>query len=177
MELISSFAAIVAGAVAAVLGHFVAHDLYEGAPRHAKRLLDHATRILPETDQERYAEEWLAHLNECKGAFGKFRHAAECLLVARKLRRIYEQRTGAEPEAIEFVFLSEGKGAAKVSMGSITALPFLKMMAEVFALEKQGKLDALVPSEEVKELMANPGIERDKFFEMGAAIKLGPVLN
>ena len=67
MELISSVGAFIASVATAVGGHFVAHDLYEGAPRYAKRLLDHAVRVLPELDRERYAEEWLAHLHECTG--------------------------------------------------------------------------------------------------------------
>src|SRR5260370_28158048 len=54
MELISSIGTLIAGTATAIAGHFVAHDLYEAAPRHVKRLLDQAVRILPENDRERY---------------------------------------------------------------------------------------------------------------------------
>src|SRR5260370_42002860 len=54
MELISSIGTLIAGTATAIAGHFVRHDLYEAAPRHVKRLLDQAVRILPENDRERY---------------------------------------------------------------------------------------------------------------------------
>src|ERR1700738_4965695 len=171
MELISSIAALIASAATAVAGHFIAHDLYEGGPRYAKRLLDHAVKVLPEIDQERYGEEWLAHLHECIGVIGKFRHAVECLLVARKLCQIVEQRTTVEPHAIEFVFLSKGQGIAKVSMDTTTAFPLLKILEEALNFGEPIKPDAFVPSKEIVELMADPNVKRVKLLEIRAAIE------
>jgi hypothetical protein len=171
VELISSFGAIIAGATAAIVGHFVAQDLYEAAPKHTRRLLDHAVRILPEVDRERYAEEWLAHLYECAGVLGKFRHAVECLLIARKLRQIVQERPTIEPQAIEFVFLSNGQQTAKVSMDSTTALPLLKMLEEAVNLKAPVKPHAFVPSKEIVELMAGPSVNRVKILEIRAAIE------
>ena len=166
MELISTLGAIIAGAAAAIVGHFVAHDLYEVAPRHAQRLLNHATRILPETDRERYTEEWLAHLQECTGVIGKFRHAVECLFMAWKLREIVKQRGAIEPDAIEFILLSGGVGTSKFAMDIVTALPVLKLMEEAKGLQES---DTLVPTEEAKALLANPDVKRDRILEMTAA--------
>jgi hypothetical protein len=171
MGLISSTGALIAGAVTAIAGHFIVHDLYEGAPRHAKRLLDYAVKVLPEIDRGRYAEEWLAHLHECKGVIEKFRHAMECLLIARKLRQIVERRGTADPHDVEFVFLSKGLGTAKVLMDVTTALPVLKILEEAQKLAKLVRPEAFVPSKEIQELLANPDVKRDRLLEIKAAIE------
>jgi hypothetical protein len=169
MELISSIGALITAAVAAIAGHFVAHDLYEGAPRYAKRLLKHAVSVLPKADRERYGEEWLAHLHECDGVIGKFRHAIGCLLVARKLRQIVERRTTLEPSAVEFVFLSKGESVANVSMDETTVLPLLKMMEEALKDPDRTLKGPFVPSEEIVELMEDPDVDLTKFIELRAA--------
>ncbi len=56
-------------------------------------------------------------------------------------------------------------------MSYVTALPFLKLMIEVFTHEGPIEPGTLMPSEDVKQLMANPQVERSKVLEMGAAIK------
>jgi hypothetical protein len=170
MELISSIGTLIASAAAGIVGHFVAHDLYRGAPRYAKRLLDHAVKVLPENDRDRYAEEWLAHLYECMGVIVKFRHAVECSLIARKLRQIVEQRTAVEPHAIEFVFLSKGQATARVSMDCATALPMLAILKEAEELKEPIKPETFVPSKEIKELLADPDVKVDRIFEIRVAL-------
>ena len=50
MELISTFLALLAGIGSAITGHFVAHDLYERAPRYARRILAKAVGVLPKAN-------------------------------------------------------------------------------------------------------------------------------
>jgi hypothetical protein len=175
MDVISLAGALVAGLVSAIAGHFVAHDLYEAAPKHAKRLLSHAVRILPESDRERYAEEWLAHLRECEGVFAKFRHAIECLFIARKLRRICEYRD-TEPHGIEFVILSNGHKTANVSMDTVTAYPILRAMEEAIELGAPSQHD-FVPTKDIKELFDDPDVDRKKLAELKAAIEASKAFN
>lgn len=156
MELISSIGALIAAAAAAVFGHFFVHDLYKGAPSYAKRLLDHAVKILPEVERERYAEEWLAHLQEYDSVIGKFRHAIECAIVARKLRHIVEKRRTAEPDAVESVLLTEDSTFAKVTMDPFTALPALAVVAEFTEANKNSV--EFAPSEKISNLMADPRV-------------------
>lgn len=170
MELISSIGVLIAGIAAGIAGHFISHDLYSEAPRFAKRLLAYAVTMLPELDRERYEEEWLSHLSECAGVIGKLRHAIECLLVARKLGRIVALRSTVEPHAVEFVFLSDGQGIAKVSMDSVTALPLLTIMQEAHSLETPMRSDKPVLSDEIKELFADANVKRTKLVEFKSAV-------
>ena len=101
---------------------------------------------------------------------GKFRHAVECLLIARRLRQIVEQRADAEPDAIEFIISFEG-GTAKVSTDVITALPLLKVMVEVLTREEPIDANAFEPSKEIMELFADPRVERSKLLEIRTAVE------
>jgi hypothetical protein len=170
MDLISSVAALIAAGTAAVVGHFIAHDLYEEAPRHARRLLDQAVTILPQIDRERYSEEWLAHLHECTGVMGKFRHAIECLLIAWKLRKIVEERSHLEFDAVEFIFSPKGHGVLKVSMNAYTALPVVTVMLEVLQRKVEGNREKYKPSDELRKLLADPRVTHQKIYEVRDAI-------
>jgi hypothetical protein len=60
------------GAIAgAALAKVIADDAKEWTPWVTRRLLDRAVRILPESQRERYAEEWAAHLAEVPGVVAK----------------------------------------------------------------------------------------------------------
>lgn len=61
-----------------LIGNLLASDLDKIAPIVAKRVIDSAVRRLPETERERYAEEWRAHLDECHGSIWKISHAVGC---------------------------------------------------------------------------------------------------
>ncbi len=84
---------ILATAVGGVAMHFVAHEAYDKAPSLAVKLIRLASRRLPPPDNERYQEEWLAHLNDCEGGITKLLHAIDCLVSARALAKVCVQRT------------------------------------------------------------------------------------
>jgi hypothetical protein len=171
MELIFLIATVIISGLSAIGGHFVAHDLYAAAPKHAKRLLQHAVRTLPEADRDRYAEEWQAHLLECEGVIGKYKHAMECFLIARKLRQIVQQRTTFDPHAIEFVFFAKGQMIRKVSMDTTTAYPVLKILEEAQNLNDAVAINEFVPTDEIKALLKKPDVKRDRILEMQAAVE------
>jgi hypothetical protein len=70
-----------------VIVHLIASDLHDEIPRWAERLVRLAAKLLPRVRQQRYQEEWLAHLTECRGAFSKLWHAVGCLLCAGPIGR------------------------------------------------------------------------------------------
>jgi hypothetical protein len=90
MELIISLCSAIGAFVGTIAAHFVAHDAYSQCPKYARRIIERAAKMLPAWQRARYEEEWLADLNDRLGVFAKFKHALECLLCARTLRRIAE---------------------------------------------------------------------------------------
>src|SRR5437016_1319936 len=92
MELVTVAILGVGSVLGAVLVHLIAGDVHAWLPHLASRLVRRAARMVPEVDQERYREEWLAHLDECVGAFSKLRHGVEVLFSANVLRKVYLNR-------------------------------------------------------------------------------------
>jgi hypothetical protein len=162
MELISTFLAMLAGIGSAIVGHFVAHDLYHSAPRSARRLLRKAVRALPETERERYSEEWLAHLEECSGVISKFRHAIECRMMAWKLRQIFEQQL-PDVTTMQLTLSAQDFILADLKMNIHTALPIL--------LSLTGRP---MPSDErFAELANDPRVNRETLVEFYRALGTG----
>lgn len=125
--LIFIFGSAVVTFIGGVLVHIVAYDLHAQIPSHATRLINLAARRLPLPDQSRYEEEWLAHLEEAKGALPKFRHAIECCLAAQLMRRLCEARSGSEPAGVLFKF---GNGRSQI-VGLETAQTVIRLFKEV----------------------------------------------
>lgn len=67
MHLITGVLSIIGLAIVGFTGHVLAHDFCERAPALARGLLAIATKWLPPANRARYAEEWAAHLADCKG--------------------------------------------------------------------------------------------------------------
>jgi hypothetical protein len=88
MEFLALFAAGLGGVVI----HLCASELWCHCPGIAKWLIARAVEQLPAEDRARYAEEWLAHANECTGNLSKIRHALECFISARAIRAIGRSR-------------------------------------------------------------------------------------
>jgi hypothetical protein len=79
---------IVEAAVAiggAVVVKVISTDITEQTPVFARKLITRAVRRLPIALRERYLEEWLAHLDECKGTIPKLLHSLGCIVSASKL--------------------------------------------------------------------------------------------
>jgi hypothetical protein len=71
-----------------VASSWLASELLARAPRLSRWLVHRAARRLPDQDRARYCEEWLAHVDELPGAFGKVRHGLGCYFIAaRSIRR------------------------------------------------------------------------------------------
>jgi len=162
MELISTFLAIVAGVGSAIIGHFVSHDLYDSAPRYARFLLEKAVRVLPESERERYSEEWLAHLEECKGVIPKFRHAIECRMTAWKLRQIFE-RQRPELEEVEIKMWLASSPISVLRMNLPTATIVMGILGDV----KRARRGAAIkyPPERVAELAADHDVDQQNLSE------------
>lgn len=71
---------LLGSAIGSIAGNMLASELYDRAPLFAVSLIEHAVKRLPEHEQERYREEWLAHLNEHHGKLGKVWHALGCVV-------------------------------------------------------------------------------------------------
>lgn len=111
MELISSFVTAVSAGVAGFFGHLLAHDFAAFAPSLSRHLIKKAAGGLSKDDRARYAEEWLADLNERVGVLSKLKHVCGCMICARRMRRqsIWHRQTAvvfrleiAGGEIIEF---------------------------------------------------------------------------
>jgi hypothetical protein len=73
MDIVISIFTIVGTFFAGVFGNVVAHDFCQGTPRLCRQLIARAVKILPKPEQqERYSEEWLAHLAECTGVIQQY---------------------------------------------------------------------------------------------------------
>jgi hypothetical protein len=137
MELIISLCAAIGAFIGTVAAHFVAHDAYSQCPRYARRLIERAAKNLPPLERLRYAEEWVADLEERDGVFAKFKHAFECLLCARTLRRIAERKPQTLPS---MQFEAAGAGLLEVDLKS--GLQAIAVIGRVWVREavEQGEL-------------------------------------
>lgn len=68
-----------------IVGSLVAAEVYCWAPNIARRCVERAVLRLPESERDRFREEWLAHLGECPGSLGKLWHSMGCLSGARAI--------------------------------------------------------------------------------------------
>jgi hypothetical protein len=80
--------ALLAAGLCSVFLNLFASELWCRGPSFAKWLIVRAARRLPVQQRERYEEEWLAHLDECLGNFSKVRHALECMICVRALKKV-----------------------------------------------------------------------------------------
>jgi hypothetical protein len=70
MDLLT-IAVFVLSILGAVALKFVVAEIQDWMPLLARRIIDRAVSHLPEHEQERYREEWYAHLDECPGTASK----------------------------------------------------------------------------------------------------------
>jgi hypothetical protein len=85
MELIAGFVLAVVGIVAAALSRQLADEFKAWMPWIIGRLVRRAVRKLPDEQQNRYAEEWFAHINEIPGEIGKLIAALGVLSASRSM--------------------------------------------------------------------------------------------
>jgi hypothetical protein len=121
-----------------VFGNILAHDICQFTPRVCRRLIERAVRVLPnKQQQERYLEEWLAHLADCTGVLQQYRHAAGCILGARRLRREIVFKVSIKKARFEF----DRIGVIDLDPSTaLAALYFLAAISFKFAMRlKDGK--------------------------------------
>lgn len=75
---------------ASILGRIVNDDAREWLRWITHRLIDKAVSRLPESERERYAEEWRSHLNECPGDLAKVFVAFKFLSAAKSINGIVQ---------------------------------------------------------------------------------------
>ena len=73
------------GMLTAVLNRLSGDALHAWIPWFTQRLLDLATKRLPEDQQERFAEEWAGHSNDVSGDIGKIAFAWGCVSAAQEM--------------------------------------------------------------------------------------------
>jgi len=71
----------------AVLSRQMADEFKAWTPRVTKKLVMVAVNKLPETQRERFAEEWLSHLDDTPGEIGKILTAINLVFARIKIRR------------------------------------------------------------------------------------------
>ena len=150
MELIISFCSVIGAFVGTLAAHFVAHDAYSQCPKYARRIIERAAKMLPAWERARYEEEWLADLNDRLGVFPKFKHAIECLLCARTLRRIAERHR--EP-TIQVEIRGLGEMEVDFASGAQALLAMLKM--DVKRAAQRGREDASQIQQKFQSLQAD----------------------
>jgi hypothetical protein len=84
----------------AVIVNLISIDISEQTPVLARKLITCAVRGLPAAQRERYLEEWLAHLDECKGTIPKLVHSVGCVVCASTLAKTLarEQRCARQAQ-------------------------------------------------------------------------------
>jgi len=88
MALIKGIGLFLVGLVTGVLSRVIGDELAANAPTLARRIAQIAVGRLPESQRERFDEEWQGHINEIPGNILKLCSAASLLLKARKIGRI-----------------------------------------------------------------------------------------
>jgi hypothetical protein len=73
------------GLILGIVGKIVNNEIEAWAPLISKRIIEKAVRCLPQYEQERFREEWLAHLDECPSSVSRLWHAIGCILSSRML--------------------------------------------------------------------------------------------
>ena len=61
-----------------IVGDLIANEIVAHKRAIAGWLVENAVQRLPESERDRYREEWLAHLDEVPGLIGQLRHALGC---------------------------------------------------------------------------------------------------
>lgn len=89
MDLILAILSVAGALIGAVVVKVIADDVKEWTPWVTRRLLDIAVRRLPEGQQERYAEEWAAHLAEIPGVVGKLAVSLQFQIAVFEARELY----------------------------------------------------------------------------------------
>ncbi len=84
MDLLTIFALGVS-AIGALILRFVATEIQDWMPAIARKIVENAVARLPQEDQKRYGEEWLAHLDEYPGKLAKLVQALGCIRGAEAL--------------------------------------------------------------------------------------------
>jgi len=75
MDLMTSIFGVVVAMVGGLALNILANDLYDRCPRVARWLIDRAVARLPSDTQDRFYEEWTAHLLDCPTKLDQVRHA------------------------------------------------------------------------------------------------------
>jgi len=90
MDLIPAIISGTGAIVAAVVVKVIADDAKEWTPWVTRQILNAAVRRLPEGQQERYAEEWAAHLAEVPGVVAKLAVSLQFQIAAFGARELYQ---------------------------------------------------------------------------------------
>lgn len=86
LSILSGGIVVALGTVAvAAIGRQLQSEFQDWTPTATSWLVDRAVRRLPADKQERFREEWLAHLADVPGQVWKWRIAAGYLLAARRM--------------------------------------------------------------------------------------------
>jgi hypothetical protein len=85
MALITAISLFVVSVLTAAVSRIVAEEIGEWIPSIIRGLIKLAVAWLPDTQRERFGEEWQSHVNEVPGRLGKLAFAAGLLIAARKM--------------------------------------------------------------------------------------------
>lgn len=132
--------------IGSILVHLIATDIYHNAPRVAQWLIRRAVRFLPEAARPRFQEEWLAHMDECVGAFSKLTHALGCVVCARNLRK-----TILRDDVFDGVFPNFAFRVA-TRTETLNFRTFRVLFACIRSMAKSGRLDAETGPQIAEEL-------------------------
>jgi hypothetical protein len=142
MDYLISFFIVVGIFFAGVLGNILAYDFCQFTPKICRRLIERAAKsLVTKIDQDRYAEEWLAHLSECTTIYEQYRHAVTVVRGARKLRRLPPTFPVIPATRIDFA----NQGSVDLdSATSFVALHYFVSVGE--KLKRKGLLYWILPS-------------------------------
>jgi hypothetical protein len=84
----SIIAVFFVGVIGAALSQQLADELKAWTPWLVRRIIQFDVALLPQSQRERFSEEWMSHINEVPGEIGKLITALGFLLAVRKMRMI-----------------------------------------------------------------------------------------
>ena len=120
---------LIVTAVVAAVGRQLQSEFQDWTPKATDRLVERAVRRLPEDKQERFREEWAAHLEDTPGEVWKWRVAVGYLFAARRMapRSVLFPTLRLRAEALdarvrELMYGGTDLGRAKALLSAYAAL-------------------------------------------------------
>lgn len=131
MDIMTALLTLIASVVGAVLLKLLSSEVEAWLPKLAHRVIDRATRGVPESERDRYREEWYADLEEFPGKLSKLFRAIGFYRGATKIQQFtpvansvdeYRQSDLLEQSELEVLFFLSDRFEVEIQKKDLSVL-------------------------------------------------------